>query len=278
MINYLGISGGKDSTAALLWLRYESGYPPDSLRVVFCDTGNEHELTYQYIAMLSETVFPIVTLKPQLDFYELARKKKRFPSAKVRFCTQELKMYPTQADVKAIMDQGETVLLHSGVRAEESPDRAQLPEREWDLFFATNVYRPLLHWKISDVWSMLAKYGVPRNPLYDYGARRVGCFPCVMSSKREFRTIAEHFPERIDLIRQAELEFARETKGFTSFVSYDKVPPTFRSKSVAYDGKSYQVPTIDDVVLWSHTHRGGKQYEMDLDEPSTCSSVLGQCE
>ncbi|HBO1242466.1 DUF3577 domain-containing protein [Pseudomonas aeruginosa] len=43
-------SGGKDSTATYL-LALESGRP---FRAVFADTGNEHELTYEYIQRLHE--------------------------------------------------------------------------------------------------------------------------------------------------------------------------------------------------------------------------------
>lgn len=51
MIQHLvNVSGGKDSTATYL-LAMESGRP---FRAVFADTGNEHELTYEYVARLSE--------------------------------------------------------------------------------------------------------------------------------------------------------------------------------------------------------------------------------
>jgi len=66
-IYHVGISGGKDSTAALLWAIHDSGWPHDKIRATFCDTGNEHQITYDYIAMLSERVFPIKTIKPPLD-------------------------------------------------------------------------------------------------------------------------------------------------------------------------------------------------------------------
>ena len=92
---HMGVSGGKDSTATLLWLIYESGWPTDRIRVTFCDTDNEDTLTYNYLAMLSERVYPIQTIQYELGFYELARKKKRFPGAKSRFCTVNLKVIPS---------------------------------------------------------------------------------------------------------------------------------------------------------------------------------------
>ena len=274
-ILHLGISGGKDSTAALLWLVRESGCPRDKIRVTFCDTGNEHQITYDYIAMLSASVFPIETIKPPLDFYQLAKKKGRFPSVKARFCTQELKIFPSQRYVLGLMRDGAKVLLLTGVRASESKKRADLPEFEWDSFYACDMYRPLLRWSLDDVWAMLAKYSIPRNPLYDYGAKRVGCLPCIMSRKSEIRMIAKNFPERIDVIRKAELETGR----ISTFYCRTFTPPGNRScEIVTADGKVMRVPTIDDVVSWSQTSRGGRQYDFDFDEPMMCSSNLGACE
>lgn len=272
---HLGISGGKDSTAALLWLIHESGYPHEKIRVTFCDTGNEHLFTYGYIAMLSAKVFPVETIKPPLDFYELAKKKGRFPSVKARFCTQELKIFPSQRYILGLMHDGAKVLLMTGVRASESAKRAELPEFEWDNFYACDIYRPLLHWSIEDVWAMLAKYSIPRNPLYDFGAKRVGCLPCIMSRKSEIRMIAKNFPERIDMIRQAELE----TGKVSTFYPRTFVPLSHRSREiVTKDGETMNVPTIDDVVDWSKTARGGMNYNFDFDGPTMCSSNLGACE
>ena len=272
-INHIGISGGKDSTALLLWAVHESGYPLDSIVASFCDTGNEAPETYDYIAMLSDRVHPIRTIKPPLDFWELAAKKSRFPSVKARFCTQALKIFPTQDYIKSLLLEGHTVLLHSGVRADESNERAKLAEREWDEYYATEVYRPLLRWTLADVWACLARYGIPRNPLYDLGARRVGCFPCIMSNKAEMRMIGKQFPERIEFLA------AKEREINSSFFRADTTPEAFRRWSVTNkSGETWQVPSVRDVVDWANTSRGGRQYEMDLDEGALCESNLGVCE
>jgi 3'-phosphoadenosine 5'-phosphosulfate sulfotransferase (PAPS reductase)/FAD synthetase len=275
-IYHVGISGGKDSTAALLWAVHESGWPHDRIRATFCDTGNEHQITYDYIAVLSERVFPIQTIHPPLDFYALAEKKGRFPSTKARFCTQYLKIFPTQVHILEMQRQGLDVLLVSGVRADESKERADLPETEWSEYYATDEYRPLLKWTTEDIWAFLAKYDMPRNPLYDFGARRVGCFPCMMSSKGELRTIAQHFPDRIDMIREWEARID------STFFRPNTVPEKFRTKKcTTKDGRTVYAATIDDVVAWTKTgyRKRGGQYEMQFeDEPIACNSNLGACE
>lgn len=64
--NLVSVSGGKDSTATLL-VAIERG--AENISGVFCDTGNEHQQTYDYIAYLQDaTGIQIKTLKQ--DFTE----------------------------------------------------------------------------------------------------------------------------------------------------------------------------------------------------------------
>src|SRR5208282_5122375 len=134
-------------------------------------------------------------------------KKGRFPSRKARFCTQFLKVIPTREDVTALIQSGNEVIVHSGVRAGESPSRAKLLERGFDDMFGCIVNRPLLRWSLERVLGLSAKYALPLNPLYSFGVKRVGCFPCINSSKAEIKLISIHFPERIDELREQERSF-----------------------------------------------------------------------
>lgn len=277
-INHFGISGGKDSTALLLWSIHESGYPKDSIRATFCDTGNEHPWTLEFVRFLSATVHPIEWLYPERDFYELAKHKGRFPSPTVRFCTVELKLEPSRDYVYRLLDEGYEVLLHSGVRADESRDRANLPEEEFDTWYALPVYRPLLRWTIEDVWAIHDRYGVPPNPLYGKGASRVGCWPCMMCKKREIKLVAELTPEKIAEIRIAELDGG--TRECNTFFSPNKIPKRLRSRTVTTkDGRRVKIATIDDVVKWASTgYRGEESGSLFEDEPSSCSHSSGMCE
>lgn len=278
LINHLGISGGKDSTALLLWAVHESGYPIESIRATFADTGNECEETYDYVRMLSEKVHPIEWLKPERDFFELAKHKGRFPSATVRFCTVELKLKPSKAYVLQLAEEGHDVLLHSGVRAAESAERSLLPERELDLYYGFPAFRPLLRWSIDDVWAIHRRYGIEPNPLYALGASRVGCAPCIMSQKKEIEQMAALFPHRFDRIREAELDGG--SRECNTFFSPDKVPPRFRSRTVeAKGGRLVRIAMIDDVLRWSKTgYRANETPSMFEEEPPSCSHTSGWCE
>lgn len=284
---HFGISGGKDSTALLLWACYESGIPLEQIRATFCDTGNESPITLAYVKMLSDFVFPIETIYPPLGFYDLAKKKGRFPSTMARFCTQDLKMKPTQAWIKLRWDEGYTVILHSGVRAAESLERSKMAEEGFENYYACTVRRPLLKWTLADVWAIHDRYSVPRNPLYGMGMKRVGCFPCVMERKAGVRVIAEQFPERIDFLREQEknLRIGKTCAFFPpGTVPRSQCSLTYTCK----DGRVVKVNSIDDMVAWSKTVRGGKQYalgtieedafEREDDKTISCPSAIGQCE
>lgn len=305
MLNHIGISGGKDSTALLLWAVHESGYDPKTLVVSFCDTGNEAGETYAYVQMLSDTVHPVTVLKPERDFWELARHKKRFPSPRARFCTEELKMKPTRLFVNALRMLGQEPRMHSGVRAAESDDRSKLSERELHPYFGCEVYRPLLRWTIDDVWAIHKKYGIEPNPLYAMGCKRVGCLPCIMSRKNEIANIANRWPERIDFIRDQEGS-VRNGCGYSTMFARDKVPDRYRTKEItaiekkikgrplapdqptlALDveqgltipGQNMRVATIDDVVSWAMNSPDLYAEEFDFFEDAPgCDSRYGACE
>lgn len=91
----VSFSGGKDSLAALLWTRE---HITNNFTTVFCDTGWEHPLTYEYIHRIADKLhLDLVTLKSKKydGMVDLARQKKRWPSVRARFCTEELKIKPT---------------------------------------------------------------------------------------------------------------------------------------------------------------------------------------
>ena len=286
IINHIGVSGGKDSTALLLWAKYESGYDPSSLDVTFCDTGNEHPITYDYVQMLSDKVHPIRTLKPERDFYELAKWKKRFPGARSRFCTIFLKIKPSNAHLQTLLDTGAWVVMHSGVRANESKERAKLVQRE-ELRERVTEFRPLLRWTLDDVWAIHKRHGIDPNPLYSMGAKRVGCLPCIMSRKAEVANIATRWPERIDMIREKE-QGVQNHCGYSSFFPRKTVPLRCRSKKITTkDGRVMMVCTIDDVVQWATELKPTPDWQQPAfnfelntqrDDATACQSTWGACE
>jgi 3'-phosphoadenosine 5'-phosphosulfate sulfotransferase (PAPS reductase)/FAD synthetase len=287
-------SGGKDSLAALLWIRNNF---TKNFTTVFCDTGWENPITYRYINETAETLgLDLVTLKSRKydDFMDLVRKKNFFPSVGRRLCTQFLKIETT---IDYLIDEvKDDFIIIQGIRAAESHSRAKMSvqcnyfkyylepygqdkngkdkfhsySRKEILSFAkthaTDVWRPVFDWTAQQVIDYIIENGLKPNPLYTMGFKRVGCFPCIMSAKPELYQITERFPERIAEIAEYEKEC------HSSFLGPDSIPRK------AYRGK---YPLITDVARYvqSEYARGTLFDETEGTTPLSCMSYYsGVCE
>lgn len=313
-INIISLSGGKDSTATLL-LALERNTP--NLQAVFADTGHEHELTYEYVNYL-ERITGVQIQRVKADFsHRIANKrdliqtkwvkdgvpqahidaalevlhptgnpfldmciwKGRFPSPKVRFCTEELKVLPIQEQVywPILRETDANIISWQGIRWDESRARASAAEREGIEPDASRVfaYRPILAWTADDVFAMHAKHGIEPNPLYKQGMGRVGCMPCINCRKSELSEIASRFPEVIEKLRTWEeiVSKAAKRQSGTFF-------PTLFDPSAKDDDVNYKTHGIDRIVEWSMTERGGRQMSLIpvATDYTQCSSIYGLCE
>jgi len=252
------VSGGKDSAALSLWLT-EQGIEHDR---VFMDTGWEHPATYEYLrGPLTKAIGPITELRAPLQMVELIRKKGMFPSRLRRFCTEELKVLPLR-DYFAQLP-GEAINA-VGIRAQESAARAKMTEWEWSGAIDAETWRPLLGWKFEDVRDIHLRHGLAPNPLYLWGADRVGCWPCIFARKAEIEIVARRDPARIDEIERLEAEMT-ERAGDGRFWFHGK------------DGRNSLVQ-IRQVAEWAKTDRGGRQIQL-FDPPDDAGCMRwGLCE
>jgi 3'-phosphoadenosine 5'-phosphosulfate sulfotransferase (PAPS reductase)/FAD synthetase len=270
------VSGGKDSTALILGLR-EAEVPA---RYVFADTGWEAPETYAYLDRLREQlrVEIAVVRSSRGGMADIARAKAGFPMRLGRWCTQFLKWDPLRCHCRELeADLGVDTVSTVGVRGEESDKRAALPAWEESEEWGGFVWRPLLRWTVADVLHIHARHGLPVNPLYQRGHDRVGCYPCIFSSKEEIRLIAENAPDRIAEIRALEVEMEaervrRNAAGTGAFAH--PVATFFQMHNRIGDGPA----TIDRVVEWSRTERGGRQALLFTPAPRGGCMRWGLCE
>jgi 3'-phosphoadenosine 5'-phosphosulfate sulfotransferase (PAPS reductase)/FAD synthetase len=301
------VSGGKDSTALILALR-EAGI---TASYVFADTGWEAPETYHYLDLLRRRLgITIDVVGVDGGMVERVRRRAGFPTRMQRWCTRELKLEPLRDHHDRIEEStGIESISVMGVRADESQARSRMPEwsdegptwskdpPRWGGF----VWRPLLRWTVEDVlW--IHRHAVPVNPLYQRGHNRVGCYPCIFANKEEIRLIAQHSPDRISMIRDLEtganeLRVVRnaETPGryshaVASFFQTRSAPErVVRECSLDHDHDDSDVPcdsvvvpsmpmTIDQVVAWSRTDRGGKQYSIFESAPTGGCMRWGLCD
>lgn len=299
MKHIVGLSGGIDSQACARWCIEQFG--PDSVILVNSDAGgNEHPLTTEHLNWYHTNVHSVVFLSPiisdlgdvgtrdgatgerrrefgetdPLSFDRLAYVKGRFPSRKAQFCTEYLKLAPQkrwlQENLDGLLSNG--YARYTGVRADESNDRAKLPPQQWDDYFDCELYRPLLSWTKEQCFDYCKSFGERINPLYSLGFSRVGCAPCINSSKEDIREWAARFPAMIDKVRAWEQSVGRtffrpmipdrmHRKALKAWVRDWVVKDGSKAKRVVREGAppppEPKLNWIDDVVRWSRTSRGG---------------------
>ncbi len=292
MLHLVQFSGGKDSTALVLWAREQWG--DKGFTAVFCDTGWEHPLTYAYVEHINRTVLGgrLVRIKSTRypgGMLELVAKRVYIPAARSRFCTQELKIFPMEAYCKTLADE---FTVYQGVRGDESDSRRAAGERVWSDEYDGYIERPLFHWTVEQVFAIHATHGIEPNPLYKLGASRVGCFPCIYMNLGEWRRVGTMLPEAWDRARAVEVavdaakaervkaceaegkEVPDNARRHTTWFRPDRIPMRFcRSRD---EITNQPVPSIEDVRRYVEDERNqGKLFE----EPAErCMSVYNLCE
>ncbi|MEY8486522.1 phosphoadenosine phosphosulfate reductase family protein [uncultured Parabacteroides sp.] len=284
-------SGGKDSLASLLWV--QNNLTKDFV-TVFCDTGWEHPLTYQYIEDISNQLeLNLITIRSKKfdGMVDLAQKKLRWPSSQRRFCTSELKTIPM---IDYVLDEiNDDILMIQGIRSAESAKRAEMRKQctyfkyyvqpygkdkhgkdkfhtyrrkdvlEFRSKHSDDLLRPVFDWSAQQVIDYILDNGLQPNPLYRMGYKRVGCYPCIMASQQDMYNISVQDPNRIEYIASLEQQLN------SSFCGPDKIPSKY------YKGA---YPLIGDIVRYVQGKRSTGSLFNDDDVATSCMSYYGLCE
>ncbi|WP_254210441.1 DNA methyltransferase [Burkholderia multivorans] len=200
-----------------------------------------------------------------------------FPSRMAQFCTYYLKTEPLNEYALNLIDEtSAAVWSWQGVRIEESEARRNrlqgtgacvrsFEEVGGGLF----IYRPVLRWTVESVFEAHRVAGIRPNPLYLQGRKRVGCL-CINAGKDEIRQWDLRDRDHIAMLAEWENIVSDASKrGNSTFFPAPGETDTARERG-----------NIWQVVEWSKTTRGGRQYDLLADaEPATaCSSAYGLCE
>ena len=205
----VSVSGGKDSTAALLYMLNNYKNKGDIIPY-FCDTGWEHPLTYEYLEYLEEILEIKIIRLQSISLKELMLKKKMFPNRINRFCTEEIKLKPSIEFLLKLQEEYKKVINVVGVRREESAARAgeqrwktaimkigKMARRDYTKEKGLTTFQPVVSWNEREVYEYIMQH-IKMNPLYFMGFTRVGCYPCVLANKGEIEKLDE------DKIREIE--------------------------------------------------------------------------
>lgn len=212
-------------------------------------------------------------------FLDLCLWKGRFPSTRAQFCTEELKIFPIEEQVLLPALGAGDVVQWLGIRREEGPRRKNAPmfrrvrwvEPRRNLIY----FSPLIKWTWQDVFAMHSRHGISPNPLYNWGAHRVGCWACINARKNELDMIGRIDPSVPAKLKEWEILVADASKsGAASFFAADTTPEGAR---MAKEGHPGPYPDAHAVFDWSKTGYGGKQYDL-IKAIGACASEYGLCE
>jgi len=169
--------------------------------------------------------YPDVTLhRPDLNFYELIKKKKILPLRNMRYCCHYLKEQAGAGTVTLI-----------GIRAAESVKRAKRNEVEisgkkysntldqFNIDVDTKpicikgkekiLISPIFHWTDREVWQFIRDNKMEYCSLYDNGYTRIGCMFCPMSSKKSKQRDRLRYP-KVELTIKKSIQYLVDTIGF----------------------------------------------------------------
>lgn len=71
----------------------------------------------------------------------------------------------------------------TGIRAEQSMNRHDMTQLEWDEAHQLFKFHPLLNWSFEEVKAYVTAHNVPYNPLHDKGYVSIGCQPCTRATQ-----------------------------------------------------------------------------------------------
>lgn len=148
------------------------------VRVFTLDTGRLFQETYDLMDLTRarykqpfEIYFPetaaveaLVKEKGMNSFYDSVENRKE--------CCYIRKVVPLNRALKG------TKVWITGLRAEQSENRHDMPVLEWDEGRQLYKYNPLIHWSFEEMTAYLDKHNVPFNKLHDKGFISIGCAPC----------------------------------------------------------------------------------------------------
>lgn len=127
-------------------------------------TNNRYDTKIKVYYPQTNAVEEMVSTKGPLSFYESIENRKE--------CCFIRKVEPLNRALKGAK------IWVTGIRAEQSGNRHDMPKLEWDEAHQLVKFHPILHWSFDEVKTYVKSNGIPYNPLHDKGFVSIGCAPC----------------------------------------------------------------------------------------------------
>jgi len=112
----------------------------------------------------TQSVQNLISTKGPSSFYESVENRKE--------CCYIRKIEPLKRAI-----QGYSIWI-TGIRADQSENREDMHQVEWDEANQLIKIHPLFHWSYDNVVDFIKQNFIPYNPLHDKGFPSIGCQPC----------------------------------------------------------------------------------------------------
>ena len=119
----------------------------------------------------TEAIEKLVSEKGPISFYESLENRKE--------CCFIRKVEPLKRALK-----GKSIWV-TGIRAEQSDNRHDMSNLEWDEVNQIIKFHPILNWTLEEVKLYINKHNIPYNSLHDKGFVSIGCAPCTRAIKED---------------------------------------------------------------------------------------------
>lgn len=142
------------------------------------DTGRQFQESYELMDLtIKKYDISLQTFFPNTSAVETLVAEKGFNSFYTsvenrKECCFVRKMEPLNRAL-----QGAKVWI-TGLRAEQSDNRADMPIIEWDENRQLWKINPLIDWSFGQLENYLQEHKIPQNPLHKKGFISIGCAPC----------------------------------------------------------------------------------------------------
>lgn len=148
------------------------------IEIFTLDTGRQFQESYELIDLtVKKFDFNLKTYVPNTASAETLVAEKGFNSFYTSVENRKECCFIRKIEPLNRALQGADVWI-TGLRAEQSDNRADMPMIEWDT--QKNLYKinPLIDWSFEKLETYLAEHKIPQNPLHKKGFISIGCAPC----------------------------------------------------------------------------------------------------
>ena len=136
---------------------------------VFSSTINKYDKQIKVYYPNNQALENLVSQKGPLSFYTSTDNRKE--------CCFIRKVEPLKRALA-----GYTIWI-TGIRAEQSGNRNDMPMLEWDEANKIIKVHPLINWTLQETKSFVNDNNIPYNVLHDRGFVSIGCQPCTRAIK-----------------------------------------------------------------------------------------------